>query len=205
LKSGKWKPREAHKIADSEVTLKESLLLSYNRPVIRISDEIGFEKIEEEFLKFVPKLKKPLSEYPSQLLGAVELSVKELWSAYSQFIEKECLSINDSNKKWEDTILYQMSDPETTTVRRLVGKQMGMQRFFGKTGTSNNGLDNWYVFFDGKYLGVIWVGLEGGRSGESLGLYGGTTSFRLYNSFMRNRGKRFSELSCDNLHKKSSE
>jgi len=203
LKSGKWGPREAHKIAEEEVTLKDALLLSYNRPVIRLSNDIGFEKIETEFLTYVPKIKTPLAEYPSQLLGAVELSINELWTAYFKFINNECSAVKHGDKSWEQTILYQMSNPEETTVRRLVGKKMGQQRFFGKTGTSNNGLDNWYVFFDGKYLGVIWVGLEGSREGESLGLYGGTTSFRLYKGFMRNRGKRFNELSCDFFSKKS--
>ncbi len=203
LKSGNWSPREAHKIASDNVTLREALLLSYNRPVIRISNDIGFTKIEQELIKFIPKIKVPLSEYPAQLLGSVELSVQELWDAYYKFINKECLGVAGLKKPWEETILFQMSNPEETTVRRLVGKQMGRQRFFGKTGTSNKGFDNWYIFFDGKYLGVIWVGLEGSREGAGLGLYGGTTSFRLYKAFMRNRGKRFNELSCDFFSKKN--
>lgn len=49
-------------------------------------------------------------------------------------------------------------------------------RFFGKTGTTNNGYDNWYVAFDGKNLTIIWVGYEGARTTKSLGLYGATTA-----------------------------
>lgn len=201
LKSGDWSPRESHIIKEKKVTLKDALKHSYNRPIIRIANEIGFNNLEKELMDYVPSLLTPLGEYPSQLLGAVELSVQELFDSYTKFINSECKEVREGKRKWEDTILYILSDPTTTTVRKIVGSKMKNMRFFGKTGTSNNGYDNWFIFFDGENLGVIWVGLEGKRDNKQLKLYGGTTAFKLYQSFSRDRGKRFNELSCEKFNK----
>ena len=70
-------------------------------------------------------------------------------------------------------------------------------RFFGKTGTTNNGYDNWYVAFDGKNLSIVWVGYEGERNTKSLGLYGATTAFSVFQNFYRDRGKRFTQFGCN--------
>ena len=194
LKSGIWTPREAHEIEEKEITLLEALLKSYNRPLIRVAHELGFDSIEQDLLVFVPKIKSPLAEFPAQLLGAVELSPYELYQSYIKFVQKECRVLEEREP---ENILLLMSDPKETTVKMVVGDHIGDMRFFGKTGTSNDGLDNWYVFFDGRLLGVIWVGLEGKRSNEKLNLYGSVTAFKIFQDFLRDRGKRFNELNCD--------
>lgn len=204
LLSGVWSPREAHKPRHKKITLLDALLKSYNRPVIRIAREIGFELIEKELIEYIPELKQPLAEYPAQLLGAVELGLQKIFLLYSKFINEECRQVTNFNESssqedlFKSNLLYMLSDPKITTVKRIVGEHMKNMRFFGKTGTSNNGYNNWYIFFDGRRLGVIWAGLEGRRDGKHLALYGGSTSFRIYQYFSRNSGKRFNELSCDN-------
>jgi penicillin-binding protein 1B len=189
LKSGDWTPTEAHTIDLPEVTLLTALQKSLNIPLIRTASELGFAEVEPLLKEFFPKLKSPLGEYPSQLLGAIELSMTGIYDLYEKFIKEECTK--------EENILFMLADPKLTTVSKSVGKYFSNLSFFGKTGTSNRGLDNWYVFFDGKSLGVIWVGLEGVRTDESLSIYGGTTAFQLFQGLYRDRGKRFNELSCD--------
>ena len=196
LVSGNWSPREAHKIKEKEVTLSEALMKSYNRPVIRLSQLVGFEKIEKELIEYIPKLKTPLDQYPAQLLGAVELSMKELFEAYEDLVNKSCLK-----EDVEESVIEVMSDPTLTTIRFRVAKELSRLKFFGKTGTSNNGLDNWFVSFDGSELGVIWVGHEGDRKNKKLPFYGSNTSFRVFNAFNRTRGKRFNDLACRTLER----
>ncbi len=196
LKSGDWTPGEAHYLDESETDLKTALQRSLNIPIIRTAQEIGFEVVEKDLLEYFPNLKTPLAEFPAQLLGSLELSLRELFDGYSQFIKKECL-----DETQEDNILTIMADPTQTTIREVVDEEFAKLEFFGKTGTSNNGLDNWYVFFDGKSLGVIWVGLEGSRINQDLPLYGGSTAFRIYQEFYKDIGKRFNQLNC-NLYQK---
>ncbi len=192
LKSGDWTPGEAHFFEEPETDLKTALQRSLNNPIIITAKEIGFDLVEKDLIEYFPNIKRPLGEFPSQLLGSLELSLKELFDGYAQFIKKECLDENQ-----DDNILTIMADPTQTTIREVVDEQFAKLEFFGKTGTSNNGLDNWYVFFDGKSLGVIWVGLEGSRINEDLPLYGGSTAYRIYQDFYRDIGKRFNQLNCD--------
>jgi len=190
LKSGKWSPNEAHTISDKKVTLLRALEKSYNRPVIHLAQEVTFEKLQEKLTLFLPTIRKPLAEYPAQLLGALELSVAGLYEVYRKFIINEC------KKNRGENILFLLSDPTKTTIGKIVGEKLRKLQFFGKTGTSNNGLDNWFLFYEGSQLGVIWVGLESGRKDADLQLYGGNTSFRVFQDYFIERGKRFGELRC---------
>jgi penicillin-binding protein 1B len=94
-------------------------------------------------------------------------------------------------------VLFALSDPNQTTVEYSVDAIMKKLQFFGKTGTTNNGYDNWYVAFDGKNLTLIWVGYEGQRTTKSLGLYGATTAFNVFQNFYRDRGRRFMQFGCN--------
>lgn len=197
LNSGPWSPRDAHKAENPQISIVEALLKSYNRPVIRIANDLGFDNVEKELKIYFPELRKPLAQYPAQLLGSLEMSVADLFDSYSRFISKECHKILTGKRDEEDSVLTILADPNRTTVERSVDDVMQQVRFFGKTGTSNNGYDNWFVAFDGKNISIVWVGYEGERSTKSLGLYGATTAFDVYQNFFRDRGKRFQHLSCD--------
>jgi penicillin-binding protein 1B len=138
-----------------------------------------------------------LKEYPSTLLGSIELSMFDLKDSYSKFIVEECKKIKEGTRTFEESVLYLLSDPNTTTVENTVDEVMQKLRFFGKTGTTNNGYDNWYVAFDGKNLTLVWVGYEGERKTKSLGLYGATTAFNVFQNYFRDRGKRFNQFGCE--------
>jgi penicillin-binding protein 1B len=197
LKSGSWSPRESHKVGEDYFTVARSLQESLNRPLVRLSNEYGFDELEKISVEFLPGLKTPLSEYPSQLLGSIELSTYELFQVYRSLFKKECKAVLSEAKKWEQTVQHVLSDPRKTTIRKLVAKDLESFKFFGKTGTSNNGYDNWFVFYDGLNLGVIWTGVESKRSGKKLKLYGGTTSYQVFQDFLLGRGRRLGELGCE--------
>ncbi len=193
LKSGSWSPRESHKGIPEKMTVAEALRDSLNRPVIRLANQYGFDVVEKELDSYFTNLQKPLGEYPAQLLGAVESTPSELFSAYQKFVSRAC----SSDAAPERSILLEvLADPELTTVRRRVSKRMGEMRFFGKTGTSNNGQDNWFVGYDGSKLAVIWVGNEGPRGENDLKLYGSSTAFEIYQGWLEYRGRRINELQC---------
>jgi penicillin-binding protein 1B len=199
LASGPWSPKEAHVVKEPEITLVNALLQSLNRPVIRLADEIGFDKVEEKLKPYFKNLKTPLKQYPSELLGSMELSVSELRDVYAQFLKEECRKIKAGEREQDQSVLFALSDPNFTTVEHSVDLVMQKLRFFGKTGTTNNGYDNWYVAFDGKNLSLVWVGYEGERKTKSLGLYGATTAFNVFQNYYRDRGKRFTQFSCDQI------
>lgn len=199
LKSGKWTPKEASRNALEEISVKESLELSRNIPLIRMADEIGFDKLEV-FLKryFEEDLKTPLKEYPSQLLGAIELSVSELTGSYIRFFKDICHNVDAEEYSFEETVPYQLTFHERTTIRNVASKRLKAFHFFGKTGTSNNGNDNWFVANDGQRFYTFWFGRETGRANEAVRLSGAVTSFRVFEDFFLYRGKRVSDFECAN-------
>lgn len=195
LKSGNWSPRESHTNIAPKMSIAEALRDSLNRPVIKLANQYGFDVIEGELKSYFANLQTPLAEYPAQLLGAIECTPSELFSAYQKFVARAC----SSEAAPERSILLDvLADPELTTVRRRVSKRMGEMRFFGKTGTSNNGQDNWFVGYDGAKLAVIWVGNEGPRGEGDLKLYGSSTAFEIYQGWLEYRGRRINELQCVN-------
>jgi len=112
LKSGIWTPNDS-KTIEKELKLEVALQKSKNRPFIRLSSEYGFEHIQTYLQRLnIPNLKLPLSEYPAQLLGAIELSVNEVGSIYTQFIDNLCERINRDILKWEDSVFDILSDPK---------------------------------------------------------------------------------------------
>lgn len=210
LRSGDWTPGEAHETESEEMTLLEVLQQSRNRPLIRVANEIGFDKIEEDLLPYIPTMQRPLSEFPSQLIGAIELPIAEIFSIYSKFIKDECQKVLEkknflaelfSSSNQEHSVLFKLSNPDETTIKNVVNESLRSLRFFGKTGTTNDGLDNWFVTYNGQELTVIWLGLEGSRIQKKLKLSGSGSAFVIFQNYMMFRGKPFSELNCGAFQK----
>ncbi len=192
LKSGVWTPKDSSKATSEYVTLEEALKRSKNIPLVRIAKEIGFKDLEK-FLKenYVKDLKSPLTEYPAQLLGAVEMTLEDVSFAYNKFLKENCL-IN----KYSTKTVNILSDAKDSTLKRVASKQFKLLKIFAKTGTSNKAMDNWFIGYDSKELIVIWVGQETSRNSKRLIASGATSSFRIYQDFIFNRGKRINELIC---------
>jgi penicillin-binding protein 1B len=192
LLSGDWSPREITRNLPEQVTLKEALQRSLNRPLIHLASEVGFERLEELLEVRIPRLKKPLGEFPAQLLGASELSIQEIVELFEGFVKRECLS-----QDVEPGVLFWLSDHQYTTLARALDPRLIDVHYFGKTGTSNDGWDTMFVYFDGDHLGVIWVGQEGSRDqANPLRLFGSNTAYKVFENFVLNRGKRFREFQC---------
>jgi len=192
LKSGEWMPRESHKINKDKTTHFEALITSMNNPIIRAVKSIGFDKVEGDLKEWIPGLLTPLSEYPAQILGSIELSMNDLALTYQKFFNDACL--HDGGK----SVLDALSDPKQTTVKFRVGQNLGQMKFFGKTGTTNKGINNWFVGHGGDELFISWVGVEDTSTiKEKLQAYGSNTSFLLFKNFYEHGGRLFSELTCD--------
>lgn len=192
LKSGVWAPKESHHIKTQEIPIKEALQKSYNNPLIRLASEFGFDELEQKLVEYIPEIQRPLAEYPAQLLGAVELPLARVTEVYQKFLKKSCFEKDPLGGE----ILRDMADPNLTTIRKSTLRQFRDMRFFGKTGTSNNGNHNWFIGFDGRSLYVLWVGANGVKSQEPLKLYGSTTAFRIFQNYLVERGKTFQVFDC---------
>lgn len=196
LPSGKWTPSDSSKDGLEQVTLRYAIQKSRNIPLVRASQEVGFDALEPRLLAYFPNLLTPLREYPAQLLGAIELSLSELSGAYLKFFRNQCESFAKGESKYEESLLYHLAQADETTIARVAGRVIKQSLIFGKTGTTNNGLDNWYIAYDGQNFYSIWFGVDSNRDGKKLKLYGSNSAFRIFQDFIQFRGKQVSEFFC---------
>ncbi|MEE2671208.1 MAG: transglycosylase domain-containing protein [Bdellovibrionota bacterium] len=196
LKSGSWTPKDYSKAKVDKISLKEALQKSKNIPLVRVAAELGFDNLENILSERIPRLKTPLAEYPAQLLGALELSIEEVFTSYQKFLTNKCDEMLANDQEFEKSLLYYMSRASETTIANLVRPPLSHALVFGKTGTSNNGLDNWFFAFDGRQIYVFWYGVESERDKANLRLTGGSSSFRIFQDFINYRGKQVSEVYC---------
>lgn len=189
LLSGDWTPND-HYEETASVTLSFALLKSLNIPYLRAVEKFGFKEMEKFLGKRLNSLKKPLSEYPSQLLGSIELSVNSVLELYQDFFKDKC------SNEGTQTVIDILSSPELSTTSSWV-KELGQSKFFGKTGTSNNGYDNWYVFYDYRDLYVVWIGHVGNRDVGRFALSGAGVAFEVLRKFLTSRAKNIGQNNCE--------
>ena len=197
LKSGKWRPKDYSKVKVEEVSLQTALQKSKNIPLIRLSEEMGFDKVELMLEKYIPNLKRPLGEYPAQLLGAVEMSLGEVFEMYQDFLSIKCEEVLNQKTTFEQSVIYLMSRAKETTISKIVDPKLEYSYLFGKTGTSNLGHDNWYIAFDGNWIYAIWVGVDSNRTDKELYFTGASTSYRIFQQYLLGRGKLIPEVFCN--------
>lgn len=127
LKSGEWIPKEANDREEStNISLREALQKSKNIPLVRAVERVGFGHIERGLERYVKDLKVPLREFPSQILGSMELSLYDLAHSYEKLIKEECQKDSENT----ESVLEILVDPKKTTVRSAVSEKMSSRSFW---------------------------------------------------------------------------
>lgn len=208
-----WSPTNANGyFLRYPVTLKNAFAQSINSIAVQITKEVGISEV----IKYAHLLgiKSPLKNEPAISLGASDVSLLELVNSYSTIINEGqyhdpivVTRIEDRNGNvlyqnkleqkrvipYEDAWLMQemlkggLTEPGGTS-RALWGFNLFKWNtdFGGKTGTSNNHSDAWYVGVTPNLVGGAWVGGEQRsvhfRTG-SLG-QGSRTALPIFATFM---------------------
>lgn len=197
-----WSPQNSDKQFHGTVTVRQTLEQSLNVPTVRLADDVGVDKLVK-MLETVG-IPGPLKPRPSLALGAFEASPLELASAYTALASGRrvpALAIERVLDR-EGQVLYAAPKPtgvpmkgvETWLVRDLMrgvldrgtgkdARKLGYTfEASGKTGTTNDARDTWFVGFDAELLAVVWVG-----SDENLptSLTGGKAALPVWVQLMR--------------------
>jgi penicillin-binding protein 1A len=186
-----WKPTNS----DDEdytyinVNMQEALRKSMNTVSVKIMEETGIPSVIN--LSKAVGIESTLPEVASLALGTAELSMLELATAYSSFlnegkasspyfIEKikdasgkvlaEFKPENESEKAFSDLnqeiILEMMQEVVNSgTASRLRWKYKLKNDIAGKTGTTQNNRDGWFVGLLPNLVTVSWTGSDNGSIG----------------------------------------
>ncbi|OOP82002.1 penicillin-binding protein 1A [Helicobacter pylori] len=198
-----WHPSNYSRKFLGLVTLQEALSHSLNLATINLSDQLGFEKIYQSLSDMGFKnLPKDLSI----VLGSFAISPIEAAEKYSLFsnygtmlkpmlIESIANQQNDvktftpiETKKIISkeqafltlSVLMNAVENGTGSLARIKGLEIA-----GKTGTSNNNVDAWFIGFTPTLQSVIWFGRDD-NTPIGKGATGGVVSAPVYSYFMRN-------------------
>jgi penicillin-binding protein 1B len=180
-----WVPKNIVPVDDLSVTLKRALAQSINLPTVNLAVQLGLENIIKRADAF--GFTTPIKAYPSLALGAFEVIPLELARAYCVFAADGVLPYPLSVKKVVDedghvlerrhTAIERVISPAkaflmTSMLRGVVTdgtarklKERGVTvPVAGKTGTSNDYRDAWFVGYTPDVLALVWVGLDDGTS-----------------------------------------
>jgi membrane carboxypeptidase/penicillin-binding protein len=197
-----WEPQNYDEGFRGRVTLRESFERSLNVPTVRLTrDVVGLRRVANtaEELGF-----DHVDAVPAMALGVGEVSMRELTAAYTVFpnlgerVEPFLLrSVTGRGgkslfeRKLEEK---RVADPNATyvmhtllrgVVRRGTAtrlKRYGLGYVAGKTGTTNDYRDAWFVGYTADMVTSVWVGFD---RGAPLRLSSSEAALPVWGAYMR--------------------
>ena len=174
-----WKPRNYKEKFYGDTLFREALVHSRNVVTIKILQDIGIDYIIEYARKL--GISSDISHDLSIALGSSGVSLLELVNAYSVFSNLGYLiepvfitkiydrdgTLLESSKLVRKKVIdmstaYIMTNIMESVVKSGTGRRVkALKRpVAGKTGTTNNLMDAWFMGYTPRYTTGVWVGLD---------------------------------------------
>ncbi len=197
-----WQPANYDGQFHGEVTVREAMEQSLNVPFARIGMQVGAERIVATARRL--GIAGPLRPVPSLALGSSEVTLLELARAYGVFAAQGELAASRTvlgsarhGTRLEgvrDPVVTRVADPAATylvtstlqgVVTRGTGRALNARGRFegiaGKTGTSNDWRDAWFVAYSPELVVAVWVGRD---DGQSIGMSGASAALPIVAGFL---------------------
>ena len=176
---GAWTPEDGHSDADS-MTLRTALRTSSNRAAVRLLQNVGIPRA----VKYARDMGVgDVPSVPSLALGSGEVTLQSLTAAYAAFANHGMVprailirrvedkdgrvlyeSRDSSTRAINDTTAFLMTSMLADVVNAGTGARVRQMGFTlpaaGKTGTTNDFNDAWFVGFTPKLVAGVWVGFD---------------------------------------------
>ncbi|MCS7164084.1 MAG: penicillin-binding transpeptidase domain-containing protein, partial [Thermodesulfovibrio sp.] len=198
-----WSPSNYDGEFWGEITLRKALAFSRNVPTVRLAEMLGVDSI----INFAKKAG-ITSEIPADLtiaLGSLSVSPLELTSAFSIFanggkrIKPIAIKyVTDASGKilfQNEPEVQEVISPEVSAIitemlkdvviygtgtRANIGRPVA-----GKTGTSNDFKDAWFIGYTPQLVAGVWVGYDDMRKSLGQGEAGGRVAAPIWAQFMK--------------------
>ena len=196
-----WSPKNYKDIYLGEVSVKEAFSKSINTVAVKISEDIGREKVIR--MAKLMGINSPILNSPSLALGTSEVNLLELTAAYDilanngkgifvhgiRSIENTegknlfTRKIQGPGKILNSNTVSIMTKMMEETIKNGTGKKAKINRpAAGKTGTSQSLRDAWFVGFTSSIVVGVWFGNDDDSPMEEI--TGGTAPAVLWSDFM---------------------
>lgn len=209
---GGWSPQNSEKSYGGTMTLRQALALSVNTIAVQLADKVGTEKIINNAKKMgittLVDKGSPNDNNLAMALGGLTRGVTplEMASAYGTFANKgvhvkptaiitildrngNVIEDNSNNKADATRVMsereaYEMTSMLEGVIDHGTGTAAAIgQPAAGKTGTTDDNKDAWFVGYTPTIVTAVWIGDDTGS--HSLGeVYGGTIPARIWHDYM---------------------
>ena len=203
LEIGGWRPKNFDGVYRTQVSLRQALQMSYNVATVRLSEKIGRDLTIKMAYRLGIKAK--LDDKPSLALGSSGVALINMTAAYVAIsnggfpVEPYGISTIVTEKgeliytRREQTatpiasskVIKDMNLMLEDVIARGTGKKADIGRIAaGKTGTSQDYRDAWFIgYSEGLTVGV-WVGRDDNRPMRKI--TGGSIPAQIWAEFMAN-------------------
>lgn len=178
-----WKPSNYEHEKLGWISLKTALAKSINTTAARVAKRVGIANVVETAKQLGIESKLPM--VPSLALGSVELSPIEVLEAYmtlanhgkadrpfvikaiqnpdgSDFYKAEYRPKPKLDAGIADMMTYLLQDVFTEGTAMMAAGYGFIRPAAGKTGTTNDYRDSWFVGYTPQLTSLVWVGLDQG-------------------------------------------
>jgi len=206
LPSGdRWEPRNFSLEYKGVVTMRDALVRSINIPAVLLLEEVGVDQAIRTARRL--GITSPLPPVLSLALGTGEVSLLELTSAYSPFANRGIYTAPYLIERFEDQtgqilhaheprtrealdedVAFLVSDMMRTVIEYGTGKssrRMGLTgEAAGKTGTTDDYTDAWFIGYSTELLAGAWVGFDK-KVPIGRGMTGATAALPIWTGVMK--------------------
>jgi penicillin-binding protein 1B len=198
-----WQPQNFEPVTRYMVSLRDALKMSYNLATVDLAMKTGLDKIVETASGF--HFSTPIRPFPSMALGAFEVIPIELARAYCVFPAegvqpypltlKSVVAENGDTLKQKHLQIERLISPAKAFIMNDMLKSVvsdGTARTLknygiswpvaGKTGTTNDFRDAWFVGYTPDILALVWVGFD---NGDPIHAAGSAAALPIWADLMR--------------------
>lgn len=196
-----WRPRNYDGKYRGRVKLRQALASSLNAAAVRVSEQVGRRKVVKAAERL--GITAPLKAHPSVALGASEVSLMELTGSYAVLANRGypawpygIVEIRDAagallyrrggsggNRLIEPRVVAGLQTMLSDVIKTGTGRAARLTRpAAGKTGTSQEFRDAWFVGFTAELVTGVWLGND--NSTPMKRITGGGLPARLWRQFM---------------------
>jgi len=201
VRIGNWEPHNYDQQFRGRVTLRESFEHSLNVPTVRLTEEVGLKRVVNTAQDF--GFEEKFATIPALPLGVTEVTVRELTAAYTAFANlgvrvepflvrevrdargKRLFQHELESKKVADAApVYVMHSLLRGVVLRGTAsrlKRYGLGYVAGKTGTTSDYRDAWFVGYTPDMVTTVWTGFD---HGAPLRLSSGEAAIPIWGAYM---------------------
>jgi penicillin-binding protein 1B len=196
-----WSPRNYDKRIHGPVPIVRALGDSLNLATVRLGLDLGVEAIADRVEDLSGH--RVTNRYPSLLLGAETLTPLEVAALFGTIANsgfraqpKAVITVTDANgqalsqRTIEGGVQRIAPDAASGLIRGMQavmrygtgrGSPFARSGVAGKTGTTDDYRDSWFVGFDNMHLVVVWIGTD---DNQPTRLSGATGALRVWNAIM---------------------